>query len=90
MNVQDAHLDSSHVQEIEMLEVTGSMRGLGLKAAVALLAAALMPLADRAGSSRADTAPRPAALVPDAPLTFAEGADMIPVDAKELEPEGGG
>jgi hypothetical protein len=73
-----------------MLQVTGSMRGPGLKAAVAVLAAALMPLADRVGSSPADTAPHPSALVPHAPLTFAEGADMIPLDATELEPEGGG
>ena len=72
-----------------MLEVTSSMRGPGLKAAVAVLAIVLA-LADRVGSFDGDSGPHPVVLVPDAPLTFAEGADMIPVDPQELEPEGGG
>ncbi len=73
-----------------MLEIASSMRGPGLKAAVAVLAAALMPLADRVGSSEGGTVPHAVTLVPEAPLTFAEGADMIPLDARELEQEGGG
>ena len=73
-----------------MLEVTSSMRGPGLKAAIAVLAAVLMPLADRVGSFDGHHGPHAVTLVPEAPVTFAEGADMIPIDAVELEPEGGG
>jgi hypothetical protein len=72
-----------------MPEVTSSMRAQGVKAAAVVLAAAVA-FANGLGSVTAGAAAGPVALAPAEPVTFAEGADMIPVDAMELEPEGGG
>lgn len=72
-----------------MLEIASSMRGPGLKAAIAVLAGVLA-LAEWVGSFDGHHGPHAVGLVPEAPVTFAEGADMIPIDAVELEPEGGG
>jgi hypothetical protein len=72
-----------------MLRVMSSMRAHGVKAAAVVLAAAVA-MTNGAGSFTAGDTPQPVALAPAAPLTFAEGADMIPVDAMELQPEGGG
>jgi hypothetical protein len=72
-----------------MHQMMSSMRTQGVKAAAAVLATAVV-LAGGVGSSEPVAAPQPVALVPAPPVTFAEGAEMIPVDAMELEQEGGG